>query len=378
MRAASNLIQQLHQSPWRGVIVGSGGGSSLISWLCGVPGATHTLLEATIPYTRIALDHYLGEKPEAYCRAATARTMAVRAFQRAAALTENSNNHLFGLGCTASLIAAKPKQGQHRIHIALQTSTATTTQTLVLQKGARNRQQEEELAAELCLSMLISLLPSSELQPALVKNEYIDQSIETAPENWCNLLLGAVQAIKCRGATSTEAKKRTLFPGAFNPLHKGHLRMAEHAQALLQRPVEFELCINNPDKALLNYHDINSRIRQFPDNYPVWLTTADTFMEKCRLFPGATFVVGIDTLTRIANPRYYPSTVDLSSLFKEIANLGCNFLVYGRTLNGHFMSLADAELPPRLKALCHAVTESEFRQDLSSTDIRQHKGISIY
>ena len=101
------------------------------------------------------------------------------------------------------------------------------------------------------------------------------------------------------------------------------------------------------------------------------ITRAPTFVEKAELFPGATFVVGADTMVRIAEPRYYGGDDRGGTMRDLIARQGCRFLVFGRKVAGRFQSLGDLVLPAALRALCDEVPEAEFREDVSSTELRQ-------
>jgi hypothetical protein len=44
--------------------------------------------------------------------------------------------------------------------------------------------------------------------------------------------------------------------------------------------------------------------------------------------------------------------------------------VFGRVVNGGFLSVNDLNLPPALRELCDEVPESMFRADVSSTELR--------
>ena len=108
---------------------------------------------------------------------------------------------------------------------------------------------------------------------------------------------------------------------------------------------------------------------------PLWFTRAPTFVAKSSIFPGATFVVGADTIDRIAHPRYYrgdPQARDAA--IESIAAAGCRFLVFGRKAEDRFETLDDLSLPERLREICGAVTEEDFRADISSTALRQASG----
>jgi hypothetical protein len=62
------LIKALHENPTKAVAYVTGGGVNTVSWLLSVPGASNTVLEATVPYARDALMDVLGGKePEQYC-----------------------------------------------------------------------------------------------------------------------------------------------------------------------------------------------------------------------------------------------------------------------------------------------------------------------
>src|SRR5690606_16851232 len=113
---------------------------------------------------------------------------------------------------------------------------------------------------------------------------------------------------------------------------------------------------------------------QFSHDQPLWLTRASTFAEKAVLFPGATFVVGIDTLVRIAEPKYYATGAESNvanrdAAIAQMAAAGCRFLVFGRVLNDCFYSLNDIALPDNLRSLCEGVPAARFRHDVSSTQI---------
>ena len=80
--------------------------------------------------------------------------------------------------------------------------------------------------------------------------------------------------------------------------------------------------------------------------------SAPTFVEKAAIFPGATFIVGADTLARIAEPRYYGNDREAcAKALEAIAAAGCRFLVFGRRTQKRFESLADLALPPVLRVV---------------------------
>jgi hypothetical protein len=127
----------------------------------------------------------------------------------------------------------------------------------------------------------------------------------------------------------------------------------------------------NADKPALDYLEIGSRVRQFAAGERLWLTRAPTFVEKSLLFPGATFVVGVDTIERIAQARFYEGPDGVERAMERFAAQGCRFLVFGRSRLGVFRTLADLELSPAVAGLCRAVPAEQFRVDLSSTELRR-------
>ena len=78
-----HLVQKIHASGYRFVLVSSGGGSDAVSDLLRVPGASNSVLESYIPYARESLDYYLLKKPDKYCSEDTTLSMAAKAFSAA-------------------------------------------------------------------------------------------------------------------------------------------------------------------------------------------------------------------------------------------------------------------------------------------------------
>ena len=165
-------------------------------------------------------------------------------------------------------------------------------------------------------------------------------------------------------------QRRLIFPGAFNPLHSGHRGMADLAEQRLGIPVEFEISLDNVDKPRLEVHEIQTRVQQFPPSERVWLTRARHFREKAAVFGKATFVVGADTIARIASLKYYADEQARNEAITSIATRGGRFLVFGRTRAGAFETLESLRLPAALREICEGISCDDFRADVSSTEIR--------
>ena len=363
----------------------TGGGSLVLSDLLQVPGASATLLEARIPYAQASLASLLGAAPEQACSPETARDLAMCAFLRAQELAPEAKEpkeasradhaETFGFAITASLSSTVPKRGQHRAYCAVQTSTRTHTTSLHLAKGERTRKAEERLLADVALAAMAEALGIASPQVELTTADALEAEVAKGDGDLRELLAGARSAV---GPHPGGSAPKAILPGAFNPLHQGHRQMAAAAAARLGEPVAYELCIRNVDKPPLNFHDMRTRRDQFGGSEDVWLTNASTFVEKARVFGGVTFVVGADTMCRIADAKYYEDG-DVGRAVAELAEAGCRFLVFGRAFShasgrasggDRFVTLDDLELPDRLRAMSEGFSEQEFRSDVSSTALR--------
>lgn len=363
-QAVAALIAAIHCTPRRGVLAVAGGGSGLLSDLLQVAGASATVLEASVPYAARALRDFLGAEPEQACCAETARALAMCAFARARQLGGD-----FGFAITAALATNRPRRGAHRAHLAFQDASTTRVWTLSLGSDGRDgsralsRLEEERMVADAGIQALAFSL-----------------GVGAAPNmSYATAEGGAAFAeLMLRQRTHVfDGEIAAVLPGAFNPLHDGHRAMREDAARRLGCPVAFELCIANIDKPPLDYLDLNRRLEQFAPGEIV-VTNAPTFVAKARILGGVAFVVGADTLARIATPRYYAggggfAVAARDAALAEMAALGCSFLVYGRVDGSVFRTLANLSPPPALAAMCIGVPESEFRNDLSSTALRRRR-----
>jgi hypothetical protein len=385
------LIQSIHDTPGLWVIAATGGGSGALSGLLEVSGASRTLIEATIPYAPPALASYLGHAPLQAAGPATARAMAMAAFQRCRVLQGDLPAPLFGLGCCAALTTDRTRRGTDRCFVAVQSLTTTFEASLTLTSNQRDRPAQEALCAELIWRIMHqaqlaigpdagaevhssethdsgtnSMAINSSKIKSLNDDDLLSQRQAWAPVTW-QALFDGVPASTWPSAAAPQA----LFPGSFNPLHDGHKQMAAIAAEHLGAPVVLEVSAFNVDKPPLDYLDLQQR-EAGTQGLPIIFTNAPTFVQKSDLFPGVTFVVGSDTIERIADPKYYDDRIDQRDVALALLSArGHKFLVFGRIDGQHFVSLNDLDLPKTLRELCTAIPESQFRIDLASRDLRQ-------
>jgi hypothetical protein len=342
------------------------------------------VLEGLVPYARGAVDALLGGPQETYCSSRVARRLAVVGWQRACGYGATPEQAV-GIAVTAGLKTTRPKRGDHRIIVAMQTVAATSVAELVLEKDARSRSVEEQVAAAMLLDRLEAVASGDDQArvAGLRSGERIDIDVMAAPASWQDLFAARRRAVCVQTAPfngpvdvtavddSQPTEGRLIFPGSFDPLHEGHLLMARIAEEIAERPVDYELSITNVDKPMLDFIAIRGRAAQF-SGQRLWLTRAATFLEKLAVFPKSTFVMGADTYVRLADPRYYGgSNAAADRAVKRIAKEAAGLIVFGRARDGAFEDPAQVDVPAALKKVTYFVSQREFRCDLSSTQLRQ-------
>ncbi len=370
------FISALHASGRKAALAITGGGSGAISELLRVPGGSRLLIEAQVPYDAQALATFLGFAPAQASSADTAIAMA-RAVRARAARLVPADTDLVGLGATAALVSDRPRKGEHRFHLAFANAAGIEHCSGVLAKGRRDRAAEEDLVARAIVLWLARACGVAAPSPRslLDADEHFAETVVPTVDTIEKLLAGDLDRVTAQpdGQFVLSAPPPPLLlPGSFNPVHAGHVSLARVAEELRQQPLAFEISVTNVDKPPLTGTTVKSRLAQFAWKAPVEVTRAPTFLDKSRLFPNTTFVIGVDTAERLVAPKYYgDDELRMHIALEEIATIGATFLVAVRIdAAARVRTLRDVPVPRRYVDLFSEIPEHRFRSDASSSEIR--------
>ncbi|KAL4856193.1 Zinc finger MYND domain-containing protein 10 [Chlorella vulgaris] len=349
-------VERIHSSTVRIVVYLGGGASQAVGWLLAVPGASRTVLDMRIPYSRASMADMLGAVPQSYTSADTAQAMAQAAYRQAVKLSPFGTD-VVGVGCTCALATDRVKQGEHKAFFTTYNGTQQRSFALVLAKNTRSRWGEDTVVSKVLVKAVAESmgLSTQVLELGLVSEGsgadsfQVDTKAIEIDDILRDMLNGRVNTVEFSGGNAA-TRLRPSMEGAF------------------------ELSIGNADKGLLSLEEIKRRVSQFTaSGLPLVVTQAPLFTQKADLFRQSVFVVGYDTAERLVRPEYYGTDQAMLLQFAKLRHEGCSFLVAGRRdSEGRFRTLADLVMPEMLPqgGLFEEIPASEFRADISSTELR--------
>jgi hypothetical protein len=368
------LLTAIHATPHMMTLNFAGAGSQALAWLHSVGGSSRTILEATDRYAPASLIEAVGFTPEQFTSLETGEALAKHANGRARQLAK-PDMPVFGVGCTATIATDRAKKGDHRCVVSVHDSFGVTSYELILVKGARDRQGEEDLVSLLMLSAIAEACGIYDLpELPLVETESVQQTFTPTLE-LAKLIRGETQWLKIdpNGTmhTSGTLPNIALLSGSFNPLHQGHKMLSKVAGETLGKDVFFELPLVNADKPPLEPLVLRKRAVQFLGFDTLVLSRAPFFHQKAALYPNSTFILGTDTAERLVALRYYGDSYEkMQQALQDLRTKGIRFLVAGRTSKGDFKTLEDIAIPAEYTDMFSEIPESAFHIDISSTELR--------
>ncbi|GJM93509.1 hypothetical protein PR202_ga10071 [Eleusine coracana subsp. coracana] len=230
------VVEAIHSSRAQAVLYLAGGASQALGWLLSVPGASGTVLEVVVPYSRASMAQLLDKMPLQFTSKQTAEDMALAAYNRALKLS-GPGLQVMGVGFTGSLASSRPKHGDHRFFVSTRTHSCLRTSHVTLSKGLRSREDEDKLSSYFLLKAIadtckVSATIQSDIQEPEVPEESREQFDED--QELQQVINGQIcmKVYHFDDLVEKNFNRKIILPGSFNPLHDGHLRLLEVASRL--------------------------------------------------------------------------------------------------------------------------------------------------
>jgi nicotinamide mononucleotide (NMN) deamidase PncC len=171
----TNIITKIHKNDsLKGSLVVTGCGSTAISWLLSIPGASKTILSAYVPYSKLSLEKYLNKELKNHVSEEESINMANKAYLDSSAILDINQNgiKIFGLSCTGAISTDRERKGEDKAHISLRSENKITTYSIHFDKNNRNRITEEIIISKIIINSIASLYDINErITLGLFKNE---------------------------------------------------------------------------------------------------------------------------------------------------------------------------------------------------------------
>jgi len=269
------------------------------------------------------------------------------------------------LGLTASVASSREHRGEHRVYAIALSRFGAWGCEFVLDKATGTREGDGLQADQIAMRLidLASTQAALMVAPVLMSTSGSGRGQIIDATALVREALFAKPVFTVRGRrreTHHLGKQVILMPGAFNPLHVGHL-VSSPESAVLQ------ITATSPHKSPATVTDLLDRVVRIREHRDVLLLEGHgLYVEKARLLPGVRLLVGVDSMLRMLDPKW---GIDTEPLLREFAELGTTFEVSNRD---GYPSYAEAifSVPEEYRHMFQEAPRHAF-EHYSSTAVRK-------